>query len=327
MQQRPAYADVLDAAKQLTGKAIRTPLLENAVLNARTGGRIMIKPEVLQHTGSFKFRGAYNFISRLSDEERKRGLLTYSSGNHAQGVAFAARLLGAKATIIMPSDAPRIKIENTRAHGAEVILYDRFGESREEIGNRIQKESGALMVPPYDHPWIVAGQGTCGLEIAVQAEEAGATLDAAVICCGGGGLTSGTALALNKLSPQTKVYSAEPAGFDDMARSLAGGKRVGNAPDARSICDAVLTPMPGELTFALSLELLSGGLVVTDDEVRAAMKFAFETLKLVVEPGGAVALAAVLHGKLETQGKTIALTLSGGNVDAQTYQECLGAAS
>ncbi len=319
----PNFNDILDAQAKLSGKAIRTPLLENAELNRLTGGRIFLKSEILQHTGSFKFRGAYNFICRLDKQQKTQGLISYSSGNHAQGVAYAAKLLGAKATIIMPSDAPIIKINNTREFGAEVILYDRFGEDREAIGNKIIADTGAILIPPYDHPFIIAGQGTCGLEIIEQVKERDVKLDGVVICCGGGGLTSGAALAIKELSPRTKVYSAEPEGFDDTARSLVKGQRVSVSPDARSICDAVLTPTPGEITFFINQDLIERGLVVSDDEVRRAVKFAFNTLKLVVEPGGAVALACILHQKLETKNKAVALTLSGGNVDPSRFLECL----
>ncbi|KKJ76777.1 pyridoxal-5'-phosphate-dependent protein [Kiloniella litopenaei] len=319
----PTYQDLLDAQQQLNGKSIYTPLLENATLNHLTGGRVFLKAEVLQHTGSFKLRGAYNFISTLTEKQKKRGLLTYSSGNHAQGVAYASKLLGAKATIIMPSDAPQIKIDNTRAYGAEVILYDRYNEDRETIGANIMHSSGALLIPPYDHPLIIAGQGTCGLEILEQLSPQGVHLDAVVSCFGGGGLTSGIALAFEQKSASTKIYSAEPQGFDDMARSLVSGKRLSNEVSARSICDAVLTPTPGQVTFSICNDLLEQGLVVTDDEVKAAVKFAFNTLKVVVEPGGAVALAAILHKKIETKKKAIALTLSGGNVDPSIFKMCL----
>ncbi|WP_020593372.1 threonine ammonia-lyase [Kiloniella laminariae] len=319
----PGFSDVLEASERLKGKAVRTPLLENAELNRITGGRILIKPEVLQHTGSFKFRGAYNFISQLDETAQKSGLVAYSSGNHAQGVAYSAQLFGIKSTIIMPKDAPQIKIDNTRAFGAEVILYDRFRDSREDIGNKVLQETGAIFVPPYDHRNIIAGQGTCGLEIAQQVAELDLELDAAIVCCGGGGFVSGVGLALNELSPFTKIYSAEPENFDDMAKSLTAARRIENSPEARSICDAILTPTPGKLTFQLSLGFLDRGLCVSDMEVRAAMTYAFRTLKLVVEPGGAVALASVLSNKLETKGKTIALTLSGGNVDTETFKKLL----
>ncbi|KLN59882.1 pyridoxal-5'-phosphate-dependent protein [Kiloniella spongiae] len=318
-----AYDDICKARQQLKENAIYTPLVENAELNRITGGRIFLKAEILQHTGSFKFRGAYNFISTLSMEQKKRGLLTFSSGNHAQGVAYASKLLDANATIIMPSDAPKIKIENTRLYGAQVILYDRFNEDREAIGADIINSTGALLIPPYDHPLIIAGQGTCGVEIIEQLSAKNVTLDAMVSCFGGGGLTSGIAIAIKEKSQNTKIYSAEPFGFEDMARSLKAGKRVSNDPKARSICDAVLTPTPGKIPFALCTELLEQGLVVSDEEVKTAVKFAFKTLKLVVEPGGAVALAAVLHNKLPTKKRATALTLSGGNVDPSTFKMCL----
>lgn len=319
----PTYNDICKARENLHEKAIYTPLIENAELNHITGGRIFLKAEVLQHTGSFKFRGAYNFICTLSKKQKEQGLLTFSSGNHAQGVAYASMLLNAKATIIMPSDAPEIKIENTRSYGAKVILYDRFNEDREAIGAEIINSTGALLIPPYDHPLIIAGQGTCGTEIIEQLLDKGVIPDAMVSCFGGGGLTSGIALAVKEKSKSTKIYSAEPLGFDDMSRSLEAGKRLSNDPKARSICDAVLTPTPGKIPFSLCSELLEEGLVVTDQEVKAAVKFAFKTLKLVVEPGGAVALAAVLHNKLPTKKKAIALTLSGGNVDPSTFKICL----
>ncbi|WP_120495457.1 threonine/serine dehydratase [Kiloniella sp. EL199] len=319
----PTYEDICKARENLYEKAIYTPLLENAELNRITGGRIFLKAEVLQHTGSFKFRGAFSFISTLSSQQKEQGLLTFSSGNHAQGVAYASKLLNAKATIIMPSDAPEIKIENTRSHGAKVILYDRFNEDREAIGADIINSTDALLIPPYDHPLIIAGQGTCGTEIIEQLSDKDISLDAVVSCFGGGGLTSGIALAFKEKSRNTKIYSAEPFGFDDMAKSLKTGKRVSNDPSARSICDAVLTPTPGKITFSLCSELMEQGLVVTDEEVKTAVKFAFKTLKLIVEPGGAVALAAVLHNKLPTKKRVIALILSGGNVDPSTFKMCL----
>jgi threonine dehydratase len=315
----PGYADVVAASERLAGLAVETPLLENPGLNALTGGRIFIKPEVLQRTGSFKFRGAYNRVSTLPPDARDSGIVAYSSGNHAQGVAAAAQLRGIPATIIMPADAPRIKMENTRSYGAEVILYDRYHEVREEVAARIQEESGAYLIKPYDDPFIIAGQGTCGLEIAHQAEARGVQLDAALICCGGGGLSAGSALALRELSPQTEIYTVEPEGFDDMARSLETGRRMQIPDDVRSICDALLTPKPGELTFELGRRLLNGGLAVSDSEAVSAMRTAFRLLKLVVEPGGAVALAAALTGKLEIAGRNVAVVLSGGNVDEQTF--------
>ncbi len=319
----PVFADVEAAAARLKGWAVLTPLLEYPVLNERVGGRVLLKPEILQRTGSFKFRGAYNRISQIPEAERAAGVVAYSSGNHAQGVAAAAALLGAPATIVMPADAPAIKLNNTRAYGATVVTHDRYTEPREEIAEEIAQQSGATIVRPYDDPAIIAGQGTCGLEIAHQAAALGASLDAVLLCCSGGGLSAGCALALGKLSPGSDVYTVEPEGFDDTARSLALGERVSNEPGARSFCDALLAPSPGELTFSVNRRLLAGGLAVNDADVAAAMVYAFRTLKLVVEPGGAVSLAAVLSGRFDARGKTVALTLSGGNVDPETFQKVL----
>jgi len=319
----PDFADVAAAAARLAGHAVKTPLLESAALNDRVGGRVLIKPEVLQRTGSFKFRGAFNKISQLGPEARAAGVVAYSSGNHAQGVASAARICGLPATIVMPRDAPAIKIENTRGHGAEVVLYERASQSREAAAEAIARERGAVIVRPYDDPDIIAGQGTCGLEIAGQARDLGLVADALLVCCGGGGLTAGCTLAMREASPSTALYSVEPAGFDDTARSLEAGEHVHNEPEARSICDALLSPTPGRLTFEINRRELAGGLVVSDDEVRAAMGYAFRELKLVVEPGGAVALAAVLSGKIEARGRVLAVVLSGGNVDPQAYAEII----
>ena len=309
------YGDVEAAAERLRGVAVRTPLLTSEALDARVGGRLLVKAEPLQRTGSFKFRGAYNTIRQIAAP----AVVAFSSGNHAQGVALAARLLGKKATIIMPSDAPRAKLEGTRSYGAEVVTYDRWSENREAIGARIAAETGAELVRPYDDWRVMAGQGTVGLEIALQAKELGLTPDAAIVGVSGGGLMAGTVTALAHHFPAIEAFTAEPAGLDDHARSLAAGERLANAPDARSICDALQAPMPGELTFSVNRRLLKGGLVVTDDEVRAAMRAAFTHLKIVVEPGGAVGLAAALSGKLDCKGRTIAIVLSGGNVDAMQY--------
>ncbi|MFQ6017623.1 MAG: threonine/serine dehydratase [Kiloniellaceae bacterium] len=319
----PGFADVEAAARRLEGRAIVTPLLESPALNARVGGRVLLKAETLQRTGSFKFRGAYNRISRIPEAERAAGVIAYSSGNHAQGVAAAAALLGVPATIVMPADAPAIKLDHTRGYGAEVVLYDRQGEAREELALHIARRSGATMVRPYDDPAIIAGQGTCGLELARQAALAEAKLEALLVCCGGGGLSAGCALALSELSPDTEIYAVEPEGFDDTGRSLALGERVGNDPAAQSFCDALLAPKPGELTFEVNRRWLAGGLAVSDAEVAAAMAYAFRTLKLVVEPGGAVSLAAILAGRYDAGGKTVALTLSGANVDPDTYRKVL----
>jgi threonine dehydratase len=307
----PTFADVEAAAARLRDLAVRTPLLESEALNERVGGRVLLKAECLQRTGSFKFRGAYNAISGIDAD----AVVAYSSGNHAQGVAAAARLLGKAATIVMPADAPAIKVENTRAFGAEVRLYDRHAEAREAIGAEIAARTGAALIRPYDDPRIIAGQGTVGLEIAEQARERGAVLDLALAPCGGGGLIAGCALALTRAFPGISIYAVEPAGLDDTRRSLEAGARQTNAPEATSICDALLVPTPGELTFRVNRQLLAGGLAVSDDEVQGAIAFAFRYLKLVVEPGGAVALAALLANKLPLDGRTAAVVLSGGNVD------------
>ena len=307
----PTFADVEAAAERLRAVAVRTPLLESEALNERVGGRVLLKPECLQRTGSFKFRGAYNAISQID----AGAVVAYSSGNHAQGVAAAARLLGKAATIVMPADAPAIKIESTRARGAEVRLYDRATESREEIGAAIAARTGAALIRPYDDPRIIAGQGTVGLELAEQTKACGLELEVALAPCGGGGLIAGCALALSAAFPGIALYAVEPADLDDTARSLEAGARQTNAPGATSICDALLLPTPGELTFAINRQLLAGGLTVSDHEVRSAMAFASRHLKLVVEPGGAVALAAVLSGKLPLEHRTAAVVLSGGNVD------------
>ena len=321
----PSYADVEAAAERLAGVAVKTPLIENPELNARIGGRVLIKSETLQRTGSFKFRGAFNRISQIPERDRARGVLAYSSGNHAQGVAAACALLDMPATIVMPADAPQAKLDNTRAYGAKVVTYDRYRDVREDIAAALLKESGATLVRPYDDPGIIAGQGTCGLEMAQQAAAVGAKLDLALICCGGGGLSAGCGLVLDALSPETAVYAVEPEDFDDTGRSLRSGIRESNAEEARSICDALLAPAPGELTFAINRRLLAGGLTVSDDEVRFAMAYAFRRLKLVVEPGGAVCLAALLAGKLAARDKTVALTFSGGNVDPARMAEALEA--
>ena len=321
----PTYAAVTAAAARLDGVAVHTPLLSFPELDRRTGARVLVKPETLQRTGSFKFRGAYAKLSALDAETRARGVVAFSSGNHAQGVAAAAQLLDAPATILMPSDAPAMKLANTRGYGAEVRTYDRRAEDRTALGQAIAAETGGTLVRPYDDLEVTAGQGTCGREIAQQAAAAGHTIDDALFCCGGGGLTAGAAVAFATLSPETDIYTVEPEGFDDTARSLAAGRRVANDPAATSICDALLSPMPGELTFPVLQRHGVKGLAVSEAEVRAAMTFASAWLKLVVEPGGAVTLAALLAGKLEVRGRTIALVLSGGNVDPAQFCEIVAA--
>lgn len=317
-------ADVADAARLIAPAAVRTPLIENAALNDHCGRRVLVKFEGAQHSGSFKFRGAYNRLARLNAAERAAGVVAWSSGNHAQGVAFAVRLLGIPATIVMPADAPAIKTANTRALGAEVVPYDRFTQSREAIATTLATERGATLVPSFDDPFIIAGQGTIGLEILEQAQAVGADLSQILVCCGGGGLVAGTATAVKAARPDIAVYAVEPAGFDDTARSLASGVRESASPDARSICDALLAPSPGALTFPINHALLAGGLVVSDDQVRDAMRFAFTTLKLVVEPGGAVALAAMLAGLAPPSDGATALVISGANVDPAAYAAIIG---
>lgn len=316
-------ADIEAAAGRIKGYAVRTPVLESAALNGRVQGRVLIKAECLQRTGSFKFRGAWNAISQLDPARTPGGVVAYSSGNHAQGVAAAAAIRGLPALIVMPADTPAIKQTNTRGYGAEVVTYDRASESREEIAARHVAERGAALIPPFEHPDIIAGQGTVGLELAAQAVEMGARLDDVLTPASGGGLAAGIALALEAASPATRVHTVEPAGFDDHARSLASGRREKNASPAGSICDALLSPQPGEMTFAINRRLLGPGYAVTDAEAAEAMRYAFEVLKLVIEPGGAVALAAVLLGKIETSGRTIGVIASGGNADAELYAKVL----
>jgi threonine dehydratase len=323
MTQLISIDDVLDARERLSGHAVATPLIESPALNARAKGRVFIKAECLQRTGSFKFRGAWNCISRLSPDKAKGGVVAYSSGNHAQGVAAAAQIMKLPALIVMPADTPEIKKANTRSYGAEVVTYDRARESREEIANRIAMERGAILVPPFEHPQIIAGQGTAGLETINQAAERDVSVNAVLVPASGGGLTAGIALAFSDRSPATQIHTVEPEGFDDHARSLKSGKREHNAKVSGSICDALLAPAPGELTFAINQPRLTSGLVVSETEVKRAMVFAFEHLKLVIEPGGAVGLAAILTGKIPTEGRNIAVIASGGNVDPAFFAEVL----
>jgi threonine dehydratase len=312
-------AEVEDAARRLAGIVVRTPLIGNAELDTAAGGRVLLKPECFQSIGSFKIRGAYNLMARLSAEQARRGIVAFSSGNHAQGVALAGRLLGIHAAIVMPADAPRAKLEATRALGGEIVTYDREREDREAIARRLAVERGAEVVPSYDHPHIVAGQGTVGLEIAEQASEAGLHVDQALIPCSGGGLSSGCAVALKARLPEVSVHTVEPAACDDTARSLVRGERVEAPPGSATICDALRAEMPGRLPFEILRRLAGPGLSVSDDDVRAAMRFAFCHLKIVLEPSGAAALAAVLAGKAATAGRTTVVVLSGGNVDPELY--------
>ncbi|MGE0714554.1 MAG: threonine/serine dehydratase [Alphaproteobacteria bacterium] len=321
----PDISAIERAAERIRGEAVITPLLEVPAVNDLLGGRLLMKAEMLQRTGSFKFRGAYNCIASIPAETRKRGVVAYSSGNHAQGVAAAAQALGVPALIVMPKDAPAIKVENTRGYGAEVVFYDRYTESREALGEKLTAERGATIVRPYDEPEVIAGQGTAGLEIAWQAAAKGVNLDAVLVPAGGGGLVAGVSTAIAARSPGTPVYCCEPAGFDDTTRSLATGAWQEVDPAARSFCDALLAPTPGRITFTINVRRLTGGFAVTDDEVGAAMRFAFRHFKVVVEPGGAVGLAAVLAGKLPIKGKTFAVVCSGGNVDPALFAQVLTA--
>jgi threonine dehydratase len=321
---QPDIAAVRAAARRLSGHARVTPLLEADFLNDRAGRRVLVKAECLQRTGSFKFRGAWSRLSAMTEAERARGVLAYSSGNHAQGVALAARLMGMRATIIMPKDAPAAKIDATRAYGADVVLYDRAGgESREAIGAELSEKHGLVLVRPYDDPWVIVGQGTCGLEIAAQAREAGVERADVLVCCGGGGLTSGIALALEADAPGLRARPCEPEGFDDVTRSLASGRRESNARPSGSICDAIVTPSPGELTFPIMHRLCGPGLVVSDAAAMQAMAAAFRWLKIVLEPGGAVALAAALSRADRIEGDAVIVVASGGNVDPALFSEAV----
>lgn len=311
------------AALRLQGHARVTPLLSSPFLDKIAGRRVLVKAECLQHTGSFKFRGGWSAVSMLSDEQLMNGVIAYSSGNHAQGVALAAKEHGAPAVIVMPSDAPKIKVNNTRALGAEVVLYDRANEDRDAIGQRIAKERNLTLIRPYDEPLVIAGQGTVGLEIAAQAAEAGVTEADVVVCCGGGGLTSGIAPALVEDAPKMRVHPAEPAGFDDVTRSLAAGKILSNPSVSGSICDAIVTPQPGALTFPIMQAHCGAGVVVTDEDCLRAMGLAYERLKIVVEPGGAAALAAALFYPDQFEGDAIIAVTTGGNVDPATFIRAL----
>jgi threonine dehydratase len=314
----PTIDDVRAAALRIDGLARRTPLLESPALNERFGARLLFKPEVLQRTGTFKFRGAYNKIASLTEAERARGVVAFSSGNHAQGVAAAAQLFGIRAVIVMPADAPAIKAANVRAMGAEIVPYDRYSDDREAVA-RPYAEQGMALVKPFDDPLIIAGQGTVGLEIAEDAEAMDVRIDAIVTPCGGGGLMAGIATAVKALSPETEIWGAEPDNFDDTRRSLAAGSRVSADPAGTSICDALMSPMPGELTFAINRNLAAGVVGVPETSITAAMRDAATHLKLVVEPGGAAGFAALSSGEIALAGRTIAVVLSGGNVDLDLF--------
>lgn len=311
------------AAGRLKGHARRTPLLSSPFLDQIAGRRVLVKPECLQHTGSFKFRGGWSAVSALDPDTRARGVIAFSSGNHAQGVAMAAQLHGVPALIVMPSDAPKMKIDNTRALGAEVVLYDRATEDRDKIGADLAEARGLTLIKPFDEPQVIAGQGTAGLEIAQQAAEEGVTNADVMIPCGGGGLTSGIALALEGHAPGLRARPAEPEGFDDTARSLASGRIERNERLSGSLCDAIITPSPGQITFPIMARLCGPGLVVTEDQALQAMALAFSRLKIVIEPGGAVALAAALFLPGQVEGDAVIAVASGGNVDAQVFRTAL----
>jgi len=312
------FEDVRAAAERIKGVAHVTPVITSRTLDARTGARAFVKCENFQRMGAFKFRGAYNRLAQLTAEERTRGVVAFSSGNHAQGVALAAQLLGIPATIVMPTDAPRAKLEATRGYGAEVVTYDRDGESRETIARRIAEERGATVVPPFDDPRIVAGQGTAALELI---EETG-PLDVLLVPTGGGGLLSGCAIAAKALSPGIEVWSVEPEAGNDWKQSWEQGERVTIAAP-KTIADGLMTTSPGVITFAIFRQLGAGVVTVSDDELRKAMRFAFERLKIVVEPSGAAALAALLTAKVHVRGRRAGVIISGGNVDPATFSAAI----
>jgi len=314
---------IADADLRIRPYAVETPLLEWGILNEKLAARILCKAEPLQRTGSFKFRGAYNRVSRIDREAFPGGVVACSSGNHAQGVAEAARLCGLDAVIVMPSDAPKVKIARTSHSGAEIVFYDRDTEDRNAIARDLCEKLKADFVAPFDDPVVIAGQGTVGLEITRQAKAAAADIDAVLVPISGGGLTAGVAIAVKDQFPNAEIYCVEPKGFDDYRRSIAAGTRQKNEGASRSICDALLMTEPGELTFALNKDLLAGGLVVSDSEVRHAVAHAWRDMKLVLEPGGAVALAALLSGAYEAKGRTVAIVLSGGNVDPHHFADII----
>lgn len=317
------FTDIEEAHRRIAHLIAKTPLLNSPRLDAIAGRRLWLKAEPLQVTGSFKFRGACSAISTLSDEARSRGVIAYSSGNHAQGIALAATLFKTRATIVMPHDAPANKVANTRAYGADVVHYERGVESREDIGAGLGKKHGLTLIKPYDDPAVIAGQGTVGLELSDQIAELGLSVSAVLCCCGGGGLSAGIATALAATHPDVTLYTVEPEGFDDTARSLSLGKRVANETEQGSICDAIVTLSPGELTFPILNALAGGGYAVSDTQVMRAMRYAFDTLKLVTEPGGAVALAAALFAQDLPPSDDLLVIISGGNVDEDMFTKAL----
>ena len=317
----PTHDDVAAAARRIAGRVVRTPVLRNARLDELTGGTVLLKAEVLQKTGSFKLRGATNAALQLTEAERRAGVVTHSSGNHGQALACAAQSIGAAATIFMPADAPQVKIDSTRRWGAEIVHYHRATDDREALTRQYVERTGASLIPPFDHPHVVAGQGTAALELFEDAGEL--PVDSLLVCTGGGGLIAGWALATEGVRPGVEIVAVEPEGWDDTGRSLRAGERVGNPPGGSELCDALLAKMPGELTFAVNRTRLAGGITVTDAEVLAAIAFAFTHLKLVVEPGGAVCLAALLSGRFDARGRVVGAVLSGGNVDPAVFARAL----
>ncbi|BDG74556.1 threonine ammonia-lyase [Roseomonas fluvialis] len=321
----PTFDDVRAAAERLSGRIVQTPLLRHRLLDEIAGATVLVKPEPLQRTGSFKLRGATNAALLLDAEARRGGIVTHSSGNHGQACAAAAHMLGMKATIAMPTDAPAIKVAATRRWGAEIVPYDRHGVDRDALAASLAAERGATVIPPFDHPHVIAGQGTVALELIEDAGALGLVPDAVAVCTGGGGLIAGCVLALEALAPKAEVWAVEPEGWDDTKRSLEAGRRLPNSVTGSPLCDALLAKQPGALTFAINHRHLAGGVVVTEAEVLRAMRFAFEHLKIVVEPGGAVALAAVLAGRVAARGGVIGVVVSGGNVDPGVFARALAA--
>lgn len=323
MSGAPSFPDIEAAAARLRGRVVRTPLLRHPLLDEITGATVLVKPEPLQRTGSFKLRGATNAALLMDPAARRAGVVTHSSGNHGQAVACAARMLGMPALVAMPADAPAIKVGATRRWGAEIAFFDRHGTDREALAARLAAERGATVIPPFDHPHVIAGQGTLAVEMVEDARAMGLALDALAVCTGGGGLAAGCALALEALAPRAEIWAVEPEGWDDTRRSLEAGRRLANDGTGEGLCDALLSREPGALTFSINLPRLAGGVAVTRAEVLRAMRFAFEHLKIVAEPGGAVALAAALAGRFAARGRVLGVVVSGGNVDPATFAGAL----
>jgi threonine dehydratase len=323
MSTPPTIAEVRAAAHRIAGHAVRTPMLTSALLDERTGMRVFLKCETLQRTGSFKFRGAYNALAALAPAERREGIVAVSSGNHGQGVAEAARLFGIAATVVMPADAPAIKRERTERSGGRIVTYDRATENRDAVAAAHIARHGGVLVHAYNDASVIAGQGTIGLEIVEDCQRLGVVPDVVAAPCGGGGMTAGISLALADAWPGLVMTLVEPEGFDDYRRSLAEGRILANSVPSGSLCDALLAPSPGALGFAIHTANRSRAIAVSDADALAAVAFAFRELKLVVEPGGAVALAALLGGHLKVAGGVAVLVLSGGNIDEAVLARAL----